>query len=539
MRHPSIDACLDLFNTIICSHGMYVPFQKELFSDSPFNPAVIVPITAANLSYPQVFSCDSVLRTMRPGEKRGSTASDNNPRVDSDGNPLARPVKEKALPKPKTCGSGDKLQEKAKKVVAKNATGTSSRKRPAAVLYDRNAVGENGGQETISQPSDQPVSAAVQRSRQTSHSSGAPPAAKPPVHASIQSSIPPTVVVTTASLSVNSHQCELSDNPYFNDVDNDSAREQENACDRAKTVTEMVARSGKAGAVVGDGRDPIHFMANHNAFKKRHRHESESEYLTDTNAVKRKRSHVRTEAPAVRAGTKQKFNRFGEDAESSADEDGDFVANNSQGGWNSNYYLFIYLFMVYNNVSGYFTDDESADERGWVTKKFKFLLGKHKISTAAYIGRTLDFTLCSDLFKPTPCIQFKDMKKFGPARIHSVVYSVKGVKSQLYFKFFSSENFRDARPPTKWCDFSYIPCECVINPKYQISLDEKWKSLGDTLFQDYMIGRQVLKKFKTGYFVGEVVGYDSQYCLYSIKFEDQELMDMNEVELNQALIGSK
>jgi hypothetical protein len=84
------------------SHPMYVPFQKELFSDLPFDPALIVPLAPVNQSHPQVFSTDSVSRTMRPGERR----EDITPRVDEAGNAVLRPTKERrpraksALPKP-------------------------------------------------------------------------------------------------------------------------------------------------------------------------------------------------------------------------------------------------------------------------------------------------------------------------------------------------------------------------------------------------------------------------------------------------------
>lgn len=179
-----------------------------------------------------------------------------------------------------------------------------------------------------------------------------------------------------------------------------------------------------------------------------------------------------------------------------------------------------------------------------MTKMSNFFVSKFKDphpSAAAYIGRELDFQKCPDLFLSTPGIRHGDMINYGAAFVHSVVFSTRGVSTELYFKFY--QKYKHRNPPQSLSEYSYIPCRCVFKPANQITVIEVYKALGDTLFKNYMIGRRVLRKFigKNGKrsFVGNVVTYDAEFNLYRVNYNDTDWCEMSLSELNNALIGQK
>jgi hypothetical protein len=200
------------------------------------------------------------------------------------------------------------------------------------------------------------------------------------------------------------------------------------------------------------------------------------------------------------------------------------------------------------------TDDESADRRNWVTKKTNFMVKKGFPSSAVYIGRTVDFSACPNLYLPSPFIQHRsrnpekpvvDMRTFGPAFIHSVVISLTGVRTQLIYRFYSSEKFRKGRSPTKWSDFHYIPCLAFMQNVDKIAIVQQWLGLGNELYREYMFGRQVRKKFAAGegkmmpkaWYTGRVQSYHHNHGYY-ILFDNGAHVYMSETELDISLMGN-
>jgi hypothetical protein len=136
------------------------------------------------------------------------------------------------------------------------------------------------------------------------------------------------------------------------------------------------------------------------------------------------------------------------------------------------------------------------------------------------------------------------MLTIGPVIVHSVVIRLTGDRSRLIFRLFSSVEFSMRKPPKKWSDYHYFPCLEFIENVEKIVIEQKWKSLGNEIFRDYMIGRLVRKSFaapvgkkKKKWHVGRVQAYDFEYDLYRIVFFDGDPCEMDKVELNASLMG--